>query len=237
MADDQMNQVNEENEVTSTSQTQHPVEPIRAPPAVESEEEEQESEEEMEEEVHTSSHLSTVGYNVVVRQYLQAFGIQTLLFMQFVWVILSRAANVTQTIGLGVVRSLQPQIYIFFQGSAHPYRLQDYTIGAAGVAPVEWYYNADTKVFISSNLYNTSNEYQSHHFQWLSGEIHYNGLTLYDITEFLQQIRWAGASRPSVALVLSAWSLHSGIVLNIREGLFLKAINEDGSESTLNVCV
>ncbi len=235
MADDQMStSANEQvNPSTDERQTDAPVEPIRAPDVVE----EESSEEEVEEPVHTAPRHVPVRYDIVARQYLQTFSLQALLFLQMMWTVLSRAANVTQSVSVGVVRSLQTQMYIFFQGSTYPYRLQNYTLSGPGIAPVEWYYNADTKVFVSSNLYNTSNEYQTHHFQWLSGEIQFNGLTLYDVTEFLQQVRWAGAAQPSTALVLSAWSLHSGIVLNMRDGLVLKTINQDGTESLLNVRV
>ena len=239
MADEQVNEhvsrdeplLSEGKEDDHTQETvpQPPMEPIRAPDV--------EEEEEEEEAAHVGPHLRPVRYDLVATQYLQTFSLQAILFLQVVWTLLSRAFNVTQTVSTAVVRSLQSQLYVFFQGSTYPYRVQDYTISGPGVAPVEWYYNADTKVFLSANLYNTSNEYQTHHFPWLSGEIQYNELTLYDISEFLQQIRWAGSSRPSSALVLSVWSLHSGIVLNMRDGLVLKVIQEDGTESTLNVRV
>ena len=165
--------------------------------------------------------------------YAQRFGLQSLLFLQVLWTLLSRAASTTHTIGLGVTRSLQTQLYVFFQASLYPYRAQDITLAGPGIAPVEWYYNADEKVFLSSAVYNSTNEYHTHHLQWLAGEVKYNDLVLYDVSDFLQQVRWAGATRPSAALVLAAWSLHSGIVLNLREGLVLKTINEDGAESSL----
>jgi hypothetical protein len=167
--------------------------------------------------------------------YAQRFGLQTLLFLQFVWTLLSKAASSTQSISLGVVRSLQTHLYVFFQGSSYPYRAQDITLAGPGIATIEWYYNADTKVFYSSTVYNSTNEYHTHHLQWLAGEIKYNDLVLYDVSEFLQQVRWTGAQKPTPALVMAAWSLHSGIVLNLRDGLVLKTINEDGTESNLNL--
>ena len=165
--------------------------------------------------------------------YLQRFGFQTLLFLQFVWTLLSRAASTTQTLSLSVVRSLQTQEYVFFQGSSYPYRVQTTTLAGPGISPIEWYYNADTKVFLSSTVYNSTNEYQTHHLNWLAAEVKYNDLHLYDVSDYIQQVRWAGAERPSPALVMAAWSLHSGIVL--REGLTLKTINEDGTESSLQL--
>jgi hypothetical protein len=176
-------------------------------------------------------------YDAIALLYAQRFGIHALLFLQVVWTFLSRAASNTQTVSLGVVRSLQTQLYVFFQTIPYPYRAQTTTLAGPGVPPIEWYYNADTKVFLSSNLYNTTNEYHTHHLEWLSGELCYNDLVLYDISDYLQQVRWAGTSRPSPSVLLAAWSIHSGIVLNLRDGLVLKTINEDGSESSLELRV
>ena len=232
MADNEMN-----NQVNTVN-----TDPLRnANPLPESDtesevEQEQEQEEVHQEENHVVPHLEVARhYSRNAAQYLQTFGFQTFLFLQLVWTLLSRAASTTQSVSQGVVRSLQTQLYVFFKDSTYPYRAQNTVLAGPGIAPIEWYYNADTKVFLSSTLYNSTNEYETHHFEWLSGEVKYNDLTLYDITEFLQQVRWGGATRPTPAHVLSAWSLHSGIVLNLREGLILKTINEDGSESSLNV--
>jgi hypothetical protein len=218
------------------NETQAPLEPIRAPQVDEEEDISEDSQEESP--VHVVSRIvpQTRSNQEVALVYLQRVGLHTLLFLQVVWNLLSRAANVTQTISSGVVRSLQTRLYFFFQGSTYPYRVHEYVLSGPGIAPVEWYYNADSKVFVSATLHNTSNDYQTHHFQWLSGEVQFNGLTLYDITEFLEQLKWAGSTRPSTAHVLSAWALYSGIVLQLREGLVLKTINEDGSESSLPLC-
>ncbi len=216
MVDHEVNQVN--------------TEPLRNAPAL--------PEEEVEEEqpvVAIVPHVPARDYQSEALFYVQRFGLQSLLFLQLLWTLLTRAASTTQTVSLGVVRSLQTQLYVFFQDKPYPYRAQVTTLAGPGIPPIEWYYNADTKVFVSSNLYNTTNEYHTHHFEWLMGEIRYNDLVLYDISEFLQQARWAGTSRPSPSLILAAWSIHSGIVLNLRDGLVLKTINEDGSESALQL--
>lgn len=185
---------------------------------------------------HTGPHLTHAPVNHAAQtlQYLQRFGLQTFLWLQFLWALLGQAASTTQTVGLGVVRSLQTHLYVFFQNSTYPYRQQDIVLAGPGIAPVEWYYNADTKTFVSHAVYNTSTDYETHHFEWLSGLVKYNDLVLYDISEFLQQLRWAGTSRPSIARVLSAWSLHSGTVLALTDSLTLQVINTDGTESTLS---
>lgn len=169
----------------------------------------------------------------VVWHYTQQVGIHAFLWLQVLWRIVSSATATTQTVSKGVLRSLQAQQYIFFERSNYPYRLQDYSITGPGIAQVEWYYDADTKLFVSSTLYNTTTGYTKHHLEWLCGQIRYNNLVLYDISDFLQQVKWAGTTRPSAARVMAAWSLSSGIVLSGMEGITLQTINEDGSESVL----
>lgn len=164
----------------------------------------------------------------------RSLGLHTLLWIQFFWTLLCQAGSVTQNVTRGVVRSLQSQVYVFFQGSPYPYRIQDYSLFGPGVPTIEWYYDADKKLFMSSTAYNTT-DLESHHFEWLSGQIKYNDLLLQDISEYLQQTKWAGASPPSASVIVSAWSLHSGIVLHLSEGLRLHTINEDATESTIPI--
>jgi hypothetical protein len=160
-------------------------------------------------------------------------GLSTLLWLQFFWTLLCEAGSVAQTVGTSVLRGLQSKTYIFFQGSTHPHRLQDYTLYGPGVPPVAWYYDAEKKIFYSGAIYNTTREYELHHFEWLTGEIRYNNLTLYYVTEYLNQIKWAGQEPPSAALVMAAWALHSGVVLTLLDGITLSTINQDASESNL----
>ncbi len=210
---------------TEETSTQSVVEPVAQVPPVDDVEEEVEEEEEEEEEEEAPN----FNYSLA----LAKFGLHTLLFVQSVWGFLYQAVSTGEAIGRGVLRSLQTPLYIFFKGSSHPYRMQDYSLTGPGVAPIEWYYNAETKRFVSRLLYTTTNEYNTHHLEWLSGQIKYNDLVLYDITDYLQQVRWAGVTRPSTSHVLAAWSLHSGIVLNTVDGLTLQVINSDGTEATL----
>jgi len=166
-------------------------------------------------------------------QTLTHVGIQTLLWLQFFWAVLSDVGSVAQTVGTSVLRGLQSKTYIFFQGSSYPLRLHDYTLTGPGVPPVAWYYDADKKIFYSGTVYNTTTEYELHHFEWLAGQIKYNNLTLYDVSDYLQQIKWAGQERPSAAIVMAAWALHSGVVLTLLDGITLFTINEDATETSV----
>lgn len=180
-------------------------------------------------------HLTTSA-NQVAWSSSRQFLFQTALFIQSLWNLVSHVFETTKTVSVSVVRGLQAKNYVFFQGSTYPYRQQEYSLTGPGVPPIEWYYNADTKLFLSSSLVATTDEYQRHHMPWLSGQIRYNDLVLYDITEFLEELYWAGTTRPSPAHVLAAWSLDSGIVIQNTNKITIQTINEDGTESTLSIC-
>ena len=185
-------------------------------------------------EEHPGPHLSIV-HQPTAWQMTQQVGFQAFIWLQFIWSVLQVVTQKGMVVGKSVVRSLQPKHYVFFQGSHYPYRAQDYTLAGPGVAPVEWYYDADKKLFISSQLYNTTTEFDTHHLEWLCAEIKYNDLTLYDITEYIEQVKYAGSTKPSASRVLAAWSIESGIVLNAKDGVTLHTLNEDGSESQLTL--
>lgn len=211
-----------------------PVAALVAASAVE-EDSDTESETSEESEDHAVQHLEQGPTpHQVAWHYTQQVGIHAFLWLQVLWRIISSATATTQSVSKGVLRSLQAQQYVFFERSNYPYRVQDYSLTGPGIAQVEWYYDADTKLFVSSALYNTTTDYTKHHLEWLCGQIRYNNLVLYDISDFLQQVKWAGSTRPSAARVMAAWSLSSGIVLSGMEGITLQTINEDGSESVLH---
>lgn len=171
----------------------------------------------------------------VIWRYARQVGFQSLLWLQFLWSVATQVGSVVQSVSTGVLRGLQSQVYVFFQGSTYPYRLYDYTLTGPGVPAPEWFYDADKKIFYSSTVYNTTTEYALHHFEWLSGQIRYNNLILYDVSDYLQQIKWAGSQRPSAAHVLAAWAIHSGVVLTLLDGITLSTINEDASETSVPI--
>jgi hypothetical protein len=134
----------------------------------------------------------------------------------------------------GVKRGLRDNIYVFFQGSSHPYYLDDIQMTSPAIPPVEWYYNAKSHTFISARLYNTSEQYHTHHIPYLTAEVKYNDLILYDISDFINSVRWAGEegeTMPNADHLVSAWTLSSGIVLQRSDAMALSVINTDGEDA------
>lgn len=224
MADDQ---------VTSSAAGQPLLEPISPPP-----------QDHLEEEDLSGAHVPTGQEPVDVPLHLtnpvahHALSYSTLALLytfqciRALILFLDSSYRVTKKVGKGVLRSLQEEVYIFFEGLPFAYRLQDTVVTGPGIRPVQWYYNAGTKQFVAGNLYDSSDDYALQHLPYLSAQIKYNNLNLYDVSEFFEGIRWAGVEAPTPAVLLAAWSLSSGVVLNT-QGFSLAVISEQGEEEMI----
>ncbi len=137
----------------------------------------------------------------------------------------------TGKITRGVYRSLQTETYYFFKGSYVPYDSRQVKLNVAGVPHVEWYYNPTTKVFSKQEA-----EGQPKHFPYLTAEVYHDTLSLYDLTSFVENIRWVGGETPpSPNHILSAWFLETGILLDPTLPLVLQVINENGDTQRLRI--
>ena len=149
--------------------------------------------------------------------------------LNFVWLLFGN-------IGRGVQRTFQDDVYVFFKDSHSPHFIKDVQLHVSGAPEVEWYYNSKTRSFLSANLYNTSETYHTHHVPFLTAEVRYNDLALYDISEFINSVRWAAEENegmPSVSHLVSAWSLSSKIILKRSDQMNLSVINTDGNQTTI----
>lgn len=151
--------------------------------------------------------------------------------VQALWLLLTSIVK-------GVKRGLRDNIYVFFQGSSYPYYLDDIQMTSPAIPAVEWYYNAKTHTFISARLYTNSQQYHTHHIPYLAAEVKYNDLLLYDISDFIDSIRWAGEDdegMPTADLLVSAWTLSSGVVLQRSDAISLSVINTDGDDMKISL--
>jgi hypothetical protein len=126
-------------------------------------------------------------------------------------------------------RAFEPEVYVFFKDSFYPYRLADCRLNQPGTAEVEWYYDDDTKLFFKPGADRTHQK----HFPYLSAEIKYNDLTLYDISDFVECMHWSGEDEaPSADHILSIWMMKRGIILS-KMHLSLSVINEEGDTASI----
>jgi hypothetical protein len=148
---------------------------------------------------------------------------------------LQSAWSVTKKVSYAVKESMKDEMYVFFNGSSYPYRVKDIHLDHPGTPPIEWYYNASTQSFISSRVYNSSQTYQTKHIPYLTAEIKYNDLTLYDASDYINSVRWVGEEMPNARQLISAWTVHSGIVLQVSKDMTLFVIDTDGSERKVSL--
>lgn len=162
--------------------------------------------------------------------------LQALVWANYTMNILSYLYKTLSKVSKGVLRSVQEQLYVFFENTPYPYRYQDIQLQGPGVASIEWYYDADKLLFVAGHMYETSSDYFPRHLPYLSGEIKYDNLVLHDATEFINEIRWVGqGTHPNAKYLLAAWSLQSGIVLTNTEHLSLHCIMESGEEKIIKL--
>jgi hypothetical protein len=123
----------------------------------------------------------------------------------------------------------QPQEYVFFSGYTTPYLASTVSTIGPGVPPVSWVYNLETNI-----LSNSTNE-PLKNIPWLSASIRFNGLNLYSLDDFISEIKYASESDvPCPAVIVGAWSLRTGIVLDNQVELELCIITEEGDEIVLS---
>lgn len=153
--------------------------------------------------------------------------------IRFINTVLNIAQNsltITKKIGTAVVKTFKPDIYIFFKGNMIPYHINDILHEGNGIAPIEWTYDANSYMFVNSKIdvLNTKTT-----LPWLSAEIKLNESVLYDLTDFINSIKYSGVYNPSLYHILSVWTIETGVVLDKKIAFTFETINEDGDTNTI----
>ena len=137
--------------------------------------------------------------------------------------------SVTVKTGRRALLLTQPQEYVFFGGYTTPYLASTVSVVGPGVPPVSWVYNLETNI-----LSNSANE-PLKNIPWLSASIRFNGLNLYSLDDFISELKYSSESdAPCPAVIVGAWSLRTGIVLDNQVELELFIITEEGDEIVLS---
>ena len=137
--------------------------------------------------------------------------------------IVSVLFSASVTITSRLVDVAHPRKYVFLKGYTTPYLSHKVKTGAPGVPIITWTYDLDRNVLTRDEDTTLQN------LPWLSGSISYNGMNLYSLDDFISNIRFAGSVCPPPAVVVGAWSLYTGIVLDNQLNLELSVVNEDGN--------
>ena len=154
--------------------------------------------------------------------------LQIVVFLKKVFDILLHVSTVTVK---NTYRLTRPNEYIFFDKYYTPFASLDLNMVGPGLPAIEWFYNPDTSVFYKS-IENT----QFSRLPWLAASIYFNEMKLYSMDDFIDTVRYdtESSKMPSPAVLVGAWSLNRGILLDRNLDLVLRVINEDGEETEFN---
>jgi len=131
----------------------------------------------------------------------------------------------------GVHGAFCVKTYIFFDGISAPYDKNIVHIGAPSSAMPLWRYQKETNAFTEWSLdIQTAEEAMqrlgSSSLPILSMTLIDEKRTLHDLTDFLESVRvfHRNGLFPSVAHIIGAWSLSSGIVLSVKHEYYANII-------------
>ena len=125
-----------------------------------------------------------------------------------------------------------PDSFVFFDGVVYPYPEAIINPTASTSATPVWRYLSETKQFVAWSLRSSLESAQmSHSLPILSMDIYEGDNTVYDLTDFTEKIRVYNDSMtplsPSVAHIVSAWTLCSGIVLDPSRDFRIRYMTQD----------
>jgi hypothetical protein len=141
-------------------------------------------------------------------------------------------------------QALTKKQYVFFQYITSPYNILDVNIAAPSCAPPLWYYIPENKAFISCNLVGSVEDTlnsvkRGSPLPILSMEVVENDQVVFDLTDFLSSITVYPSTHnkcPSVAHILSAWTLSSQIVLDRERSFVVRLMDVNAKEYETDVC-
>ena len=136
-----------------------------------------------------------------------------------------------------------PQVYLMFEQNGAPYLQSNTNVGVSSSALPFWYYDLQGKCFVEwelgTSIRQMFNKCGGMSLPILSMEIVSGDDVVYDLTDFIGNIKVHTqelGTYPSVAHILAAWYLESGIVLDTTRPFMVRMldINADTSMSLLN---
>jgi len=128
------------------------------------------------------------------------------------------------------LNAFSPENYLFFDINDTVYPEHLVNLSANLSATPVWTYSKDTTTF---RLYGEKGRLVPLTLPYLSLEIVLDGEVLYDITEYIENLKvyttdTSDGPFPSLVSVLSAWSLHSGVILDNNKAIVYRIITDSG---------
>jgi hypothetical protein len=121
-----------------------------------------------------------------------------------------------------MTHSLKKRTYILFENISTPYPIENVVLGSPSSAVPDWYYLPHTNTFVRWQVGRSVDEtihvaFYNKSLPVLSMVITLSGESLFDLTDFIGTVCVSSHLQndfPSVAHIIGAWSLTSGVVLD-----------------------
>jgi hypothetical protein len=146
----------------------------------------------------------------------------------------TRISNFFKKVITAVKRIYTAEHYIFLHNIDYPFLNTEIELVDEYSAKPEWKYVADQYQFFEwypEGNTTVENSFSSHSLPMLSMEILDGDTMLYDLTDFIENIRVYNSTpnnhTPSIKQIIAAWSLHSKVVLNPTRNFSVQYINEN----------
>ncbi len=144
----------------------------------------------------------------------------------------------TKSVYAKFLNAFNPENYLIFDVNDTVYPEHLVNLSANLSATPVWVYSKDTTAF---RLYGERGRLVPLSLPYLSLVIVLDGEVQYDITEYIEKLKVYTADNldgpfPSLASVLSAWSLHSGVVLANNKAIIYRIITDSGDTFEVRQC-
>lgn len=150
--------------------------------------------------------------------------------------IFTQCNNFVGKLYMGIRDAFTEKLYYLLENVTIPLPVKSINISASSSAVPDWYYSLDKKQFIqwkfSTPISVLLSYYNAYYLPILSMEILEEDSVIYDLTDFIGDIKvhTSGAVVfPSIAHILGAWSLSSGIILDATREFNVRIIDIDGN--------
>ncbi len=132
--------------------------------------------------------------------------------------------NFSRAVASATYAALQPNDYVFYEGYEMPVQAWKVKSENPGTPRAYWYYNPSNRCF-----FKTSPTGETHRFPFLSASLCFNSMNLFSLDEFLGEQHYVGEQPPPL-VVIGAWCLVNGVVLDKALDFKIHVINEMGEE-------
>ena len=141
---------------------------------------------------------------------------------------LSVSYKVTKKIACAVRSAFKNRTYYFMVGYTTPLPFNSVDVFMPSGAEVDFVYDADKKEFSMQHA-------PPRYLPILSFEVLRDGAVIYDLTDFISDIKVVSCAYPSVSQVLNAWAIDSRVVLSKKYELIARLISVNGTTFEVSV--